>query len=222
MKKASRLIMVLPLMIMMLLYLPVNLKWAIEQRNAWQVILSILCNLLPLLLFSIVDAWNSPQKGILAYLFRASFYVYLLIVMSLTLLWVDFGSMQFTASAWKNNFQAILNERWTINLQPFRIYRDYGTFFHRQILGNFVMLLPLGIYLPSLYLKCRKFWAVALSGLGAAISIEFLQFILTHVIPFANSPAVRSVDIDDVLLNSIGVVIGYMLFKGSGLARKRA
>jgi len=81
----------------------------------------------------------------------------------------------------------------------FRIY-SLGD---KQVLGNFVMLLPLGIYLPLLYKRLRGFFPVLLVSLFVSIFIEFLQLITRY----------RSVDIDDVLLNTVGACVGYLLFR---------
>ena len=84
-------------------------------------------------------------------------------------------------------------------MEIFRIYKITD----KQILGNFVMLLPLGIYLPLLYKKISGFIPVLLVSLLVAILIEVLQLATSY----------RSVDIDDVLLNTTGAVIGFILYK---------
>ena len=65
------------------------------------------------------------------------------------------------------------------------------------------MLLPLGIYLPQLYKKISSFIPVLLVSMLVAILIEALQLATSY----------RSVDIDDVLLNTTGAVIGFILYK---------
>ena len=66
-----------------------------------------------------------------------------------------------------------------VNLEPFKTIDIYQTF-GKQTLGNFVMLLPLGIYLPLLYSKLRKaytFFAVLLICLLVSVGIEILQLV---------------------------------------------
>ena len=84
-------------------------------------------------------------------------------------------------------------------MEIFKIYKITD----KQILGNFVMLLPLGIYLPLLYKNLSGFIPVLLVSLLVAILIEVLQL----------ATSFRSVDIDDVLLNTTGAVIGFILYK---------
>ena len=73
----------------------------------------------------------------------------------------------------------------------------------RNLLGNLVLLAPLGIFLPLLFRKSRKFTAVIATGFLVTLSIEVFQLLL----PF------RVFDIDDLIINTIGVVLGYGLFK---------
>lgn len=74
-----------------------------------------------------------------------------------------------------------------------------------QILGNFVMLFPVGVYLPIIFRRCRsaKFMFLVLLSIG--IIVETTQHILNIMVGFHY----RSVDIDDVILNTLGGMLGY-------------
>jgi len=65
-----------------------------------------------------------------------------------------------------------------------------------------VMLLPLGIYIPLLFPKLSGFFRVFLICLLVSVSIELMQLITS----------VRSTDIDDVILNTSGVAVGYLIY----------
>jgi glycopeptide antibiotics resistance protein len=91
-----------------------------------------------------------------------------------------------------------------VNLEPFKTIGIYQTF-GKQIVGNFVMLLPMGIYLPLLYTRLRKaygFFAVLLICFLVSVGIELLQLATSY----------RSADIDDVILNTIGGCTGFIIF----------
>src|SRR5436190_17049401 len=91
-----------------------------------------------------------------------------------------------------------------VNLEPFKTIDIYQTL-GKQILGNFVMLLPLGIYLPLLYTKLRKaysFFAVLLISFLVSDGIELLQLATSY----------RSTDIDDVILNTLGGGAGFLIY----------
>jgi glycopeptide antibiotics resistance protein len=72
-----------------------------------------------------------------------------------------------------------------------------------QVIGNLVMLLPLGIYIPLLFPKLSGFFRIFIICLLVSVSIELMQLITN----------VRSTDIDDVILNTSGAVVGYIIYK---------
>ena len=72
-----------------------------------------------------------------------------------------------------------------------------------NVMGNTAMFIPTGVILPIIYNKLNTFWKVI--GVGALISlcIEIIQ------LPFFE----RTSDVDDLLLNTLGVAIGYLIYK---------
>ena len=72
-----------------------------------------------------------------------------------------------------------------------------------NVMGNTAMFIPTGVILPIIYKKLNTFWKVI--GVGALISlcIEIIQ------LPFFE----RTSDVDDLLLNTLGVAIGYLIYK---------
>lgn len=95
------------------------------------------------------------------------------------------------------------------NFIPFKIFYDsyishikYGnyTYFIISLLGNIVLFIPYGFLLPSLYKIKGKH--VVLLGLSLSLFIELFQLFLP-----------RWTDIDDIILNTFGTFIGYLLYK---------
>lgn len=82
---------------------------------------------------------------------------------------------------------------------------DMGEFI-RIVVGNFVMLMPLGILVPMLDRRFR-FGKTLLLGMGVSLSIELLQ-LLGNVLGGA---VARSVEIDDVILNVLGCAAAYLI-----------
>ena len=72
-----------------------------------------------------------------------------------------------------------------------------------NLLGNFVLFMPMGVLLPCVIRKLDRFWKVNLTVLGMVVMVEIVQGILR----------VGSVDIDDVLFNVVGAMIGYGLIR---------
>jgi glycopeptide antibiotics resistance protein len=79
----------------------------------------------------------------------------------------------------------------------------------RQVIGNLLLLLPLGIYGPILTPGLRSVAAILLAGVGVAAIIELGQLAVATLYGFP----LRVADVDDVLLNTIGVLAGYVLWR---------
>lgn len=91
-----------------------------------------------------------------------------------------------------------------INYVPFVNLLDYPE--KRSVLinviGNTAMFLPLGIVWPSVYRKLNTHKKVIAAGICFSLCIEILQ------LPFYD----RVTDIDDLILNSLGFLLGYGLY----------
>ena len=91
-----------------------------------------------------------------------------------------------------------------INLVPFVNLLDYEsvTDLLLNLIGNTAMFIPTGILTPILYKHLRSFKKTVLTGFAISLAIEIIQ------LPFA----VRASDVDDLILNTLGVVIGYGIY----------
>lgn len=91
-----------------------------------------------------------------------------------------------------------------INLVPVVHLMDYPEMRKAMLnlIGNTTMFIPLGIVWPSVFpqLDCHK--KVIAAGVGASLCIEILQ------LPFFD----RVSDIDDLILNSLGFLVGYGIY----------
>lgn len=99
-----------------------------------------------------------------------------------------------------------LEGSWGMNFTPLRTiksYIKYSGFFHAclNILGNIIIFIPMGIILPIISNNFKKIFKVVLTSLLISIFIEFIQFFIG-----------RSVDIDDVILNTLGGFLGYIIY----------
>lgn len=93
----------------------------------------------------------------------------------------------------------------SLNLRPFiwltEVY-DMGAWkMAKQLLLNIAMFIPLGVLLPVLFPRQRRFWLCALTALLTTLTIETLQYFMG-----------RSADIDDVIMNLAGGMLGWLLF----------
>ena len=80
-----------------------------------------------------------------------------------------------------------------------------------NVIGNTAMFIPLGIVWPSVYKGLDTHWKVISAGIGVSLCIEILQ------LPFYD----RVSDVDDLLLNSLGFTIGYLLYLLAKLVSKK-
>lgn len=72
-----------------------------------------------------------------------------------------------------------------------------------NIFGNIALFLPFGFLIPCLEKKLRALWKCAAVSFVVILVVETLQLIFK----------VGSFDVDDIILNLIGVIIGYAVYK---------
>jgi len=97
-----------------------------------------------------------------------------------------------------------------LNLIPFKVFPEtYTALFINHhfnyglinFLGNIIMFMPIGFFVPLLWenISIKK---ATFIGFVASFTIEVLQ------IPFA-----RGTDIDDLWLNTLGTILGFLVYK---------
>lgn len=91
-----------------------------------------------------------------------------------------------------------------INLIPFVNLFDYEK--KRELLinviGNTAMFMPLGVVWPIVYKELNNHKKVIVAGVGFSFIIEITQLLFYD----------RVTDIDDLILNSLGFVVGYLIY----------
>lgn len=91
------------------------------------------------------------------------------------------------------------------NFTPFKeIFRyDIGSHkFIRNVLGNIILFIPYG-FLASYLLNNKKFSVITVLTIIASLTIETVQYYIGRVF-----------DIDDIILNVLGGIIGFLFFIG--------
>lgn len=96
------------------------------------------------------------------------------------------------------------------NLTPFKeirrfwIYRDKLGIFavFANICGNVIGFIPFGMILPLINRNTRGVFFIGVSGFTISLCVEVIQLICK----------VGCFDVDDLILNTLGAVIGYMIF----------
>jgi glycopeptide antibiotics resistance protein len=97
----------------------------------------------------------------------------------------------------------------SVNLIPFRTIIEFLTSEYNlrsivtNIAGNIIAFMPMGFFLPLVFKKLEVFSKSIIVALLATLAIEFAQYILK----------VGTSDVDDVVLNILGAIIGFWIFR---------
>lgn len=73
----------------------------------------------------------------------------------------------------------------------------------KNLFGNIVLFIPLGIWIPWLFRSCRMGFKFTWTVILLLLAVELAQLVLR----------VGSFDVDDIILNTLGAWIGYIAFR---------
>ncbi len=108
-----------------------------------------------------------------------------------------------------NGFGIIKGRTHETNLIPFKVliktYNEvfingYLNYFLINFLGNIIMFMPFGFFVPLLW-KMSNIKVIAI-GFCSSLFIELCQLLLA-----------RATDIDDLMLNTVGTILGLLVYK---------
>ncbi len=71
-----------------------------------------------------------------------------------------------------------------------------------NLFGNIAIFMPFGFLVPILGRKKRKFWFTALASFELSLSVECIQLVTKT----------GCFDVDDIFLNTIGGMLGYLVY----------
>ncbi len=147
------------------------------------------------LLYLVVSAlWRKRKLNVGQYFIVITFSIYLLCVIQLVFfpIEVNIGKYANLTPWYKTiNFIPVL----TIDIQTFVL--------------NIIMFMPLGVYLPLLNKKYASIKKVAYFGFLLSLTIEICQMIIRMIC--GNG---RSTDINDLIANNVGALLGYVVING--------
>lgn len=100
-----------------------------------------------------------------------------------------------------------------VEIQRFWIYRaQVGlSAFFMNIFGNVIGFIPLGFILPVIGRRWRSGFLIVLSGFSLSLCVETIQLVTK----------VGCFDVDDLILNTAGAAVGYLLFAVCDHLRRR-
>ena len=130
---------------------------------------------------------------------QSTFLIYVFMVLTLTGYFLLFREL--AAHGWWHKVVHRIENKEHVNLHAFLMFKQFKIA-SRQVIGNAVMLLPLAIFIPLLSSRVTGFIPVVLICLLVSVCIELMQLVTSY----------RSTDIDDVILNTAGAIVGYLLY----------
>jgi glycopeptide antibiotics resistance protein len=129
---------------------------------------------------------SAPRFAILT-----AFVIYLLAVLNLVL----FPIQARIGNPYSENL-------WVINAIPI-LTADLHSF-----LSSMILMVPLGVFLPLLLPTSSSIKTIARQTFKLSLAIELTQFLTNVILGSARLP-----DVNDVIANTLGGVLGYLLFK---------
>ncbi|MDO4296065.1 MAG: VanZ family protein [bacterium] len=90
-------------------------------------------------------------------------------------------------------------------IRRFWVYRKQLGFFavFVNLVGNVLWFCPFGFILPVISRRGERAYVTILLGAGFSLGIELVQLVTK----------VGSFDVDDILLNTVGVILGYISYR---------
>ena len=96
-------------------------------------------------------------------------------------------------------------EQHILNLKPFNWIETTNDIFDQimvEKVPNIILFIPLGFFIPAVFKNKRKLYKTVLISFYMTFSVEFLQYFIG-----------RFSDIDDIITNILGGIIGFAIFK---------
>lgn len=160
-----------------------------------------------IILSSVLGAVNQTGKKKQAFLAGGQWvlFVYYLYILLMILF---FGGLFQIYRTYQTAFQLI----------PFHTIDSYILFYKNtgsmvslsNLLGNIILMMPLGYFIPTLFPKCQKFWIF--------IPMIAVFAVLVEVIQWQTGSGIA--DIDDSILNFLGAVLAYIVTRCHQMLQK--
>lgn len=136
---------------------------------------------------------------------KCIFFLYLLVLIRIVIFKYPVEHLRSVMEEWSPDvfWQGLSNSNFTL----FKTIRMYITYWGRinsfeNLVGNVAIFVPFGILYPVAFEKGKKFFCLSLAALCFILGLELVQM-------WTNFGAF---DVDDILLNYVGAVLGYIIF----------
>lgn len=198
----KKILVIIPVMSVGFLYLQVIYHEHYSDSTSKRI-LGFILSIVLLYAWILFVTIRKRQDSFLQVIVQSSFFVYVFAVLQLTGYFILFR--EISSGDWWGKMNHRIETHDHVNFYVFETMDRY-TMFSKQMIGNAIMLLPLGIFLPLMNRNLRRFsslFIVLLISLLVSVGIEILQLATNY----------RSTDIDDVILNTAGACVGFLIYQ---------
>lgn len=148
------------------------------------------------------------------FLLKLFFAVYILFVIKVIIFKYPMEELRAIADTWRKD--VILEGLGTANFMPFRTIKMYIDYAYKlnsveNLAGNLLVFVPLGFFLPLMSEELQRFSEVFLNVFTFVLGIEVFQLF----------SAFGAFDVDDILLNCLGAIIGFWCYKAAAAFYKK-
>lgn len=147
------------------------------------------------------DAYSRKVRRML----KTVFFIYLLVLLKVIVFKYPICQLIEITRTWEKD--VILEGLDTANFTLFKTIRMYIRYWGRlnsfeNLVGNVVCFVPFGFLLPFLHRDSRHWWVLLINAFLLVCGIELFQLITDF----------GAFDVDDILLNCAGAVLGFWMF----------
>lgn len=198
----KKILVILPVIVISLVYLRIIYVEHYSGSSSKRII-GLILSVLLLYLWVLFVTIRKKQEDFLQVFIQSGFFVYVFAVLQLTGYFILFREV--SSQDWWSKMNHRIETHDHVNFKIFDTINRYSIY-SKQTIGNAIMLLPLGIFIPLLNKRLRTF-----SSFLIVLLISFLVSVGIEVLQLATN--YRSTDIDDVILNTAGGCAGFILFQ---------
>lgn len=142
------------------------------------------------------------------------FIAYILVVIKVIILKYPYEELRAIAATWRKD--VILEGLGTANFMPFKTIKMYIDYAYKlnsveNLAGNVLVFVPFGLLFPFVAREGEKFHVMFLNAFIFILGIETFQLF----------SAFGAFDVDDILLNCLGAVLGYGIYRLFMVWRRR-
>lgn len=149
---------------------------------------------------------NTEEKEKTGFGGKLLFFIYLLLVIRLLIFKYPIGELKAIVDSWEKG--VILEGLESANFTLFKTIKMYIRYAYKlnsfeNLVGNVAVFIPFGFFLPKVSRWANHWFMVLAAGFFFSLGIELFQLV----------SAFGAFDVDDLLLNSLGALLGYLLYR---------